>query len=117
MRVRERDADGLGAACLDLVQDQPGFFTRIHDGALARLLVHHEVAVLGEHAVRNRDDRHFLPLPSPCSRSALRYFSTAIAAVVASPTAVVIWRVTWLRTSPAANKPAMDVIIRASVIR
>ena len=30
------------------------------------------------------------------------YFSTAIAAVVASPTAVVIWRVSCCRRSPAA---------------
>src|SRR5262249_38666837 len=100
----------------DLVQDQAGFLSRIHDGTLRRRLVDHEVAVLGEHAVRDLDNLHCLTFPSP-SRSDLRYFSTAIAAVVASPTAVVICRVNWLRTSPAANRPAIDVIMRASVIR
>ena len=110
MRVGQPDPDGLRARLLDLVEDQARLLARIHDGALPRLLVDDEVAVLGEHAVRDLDDLHFLPL-------ALRNFSTAIAAVVASPTAVVICRVTWLRTSPAANSPAIEVIIRLSVIR
>jgi hypothetical protein len=35
-------------------------------------------------------------------------FSAAIAAVVASPTAVVTWRVSWARTSPAAKKPTPE---------
>src|ERR1051325_167607 len=43
----------------------------------------------------------------------VRYFSTAIAAVVASPTAVVTWRVSWARRSPAAKSPGMEVIIRS----
>lgn len=53
--------------------------------------------------------------PTFVLRSA-RYFSTAMAAVVASPTAVVTCRVTWTRTSPAANSPGIEVIIRSSVI-
>ncbi len=110
MRVCEPDGNRLRARFPELMEDQAGLFTGIDDGALARLLVDNEVAILGEHAVRDRDDLHFLPL-------ALRNFSTAMAAVVASPTAVVICRVTWLRTSPAANSPAIEVIIRLSVIR
>ena len=115
VRVCQPDRNRLRPRCLHLIQDQTGLFTRIHNGTLASLLVHDEIAVLGEHAVGDRNDFHFVPFPSP-SRSALRYFSTAIAAVVASPTAVVICRVTWLRTSPAANRPAIDVIMRLSVI-
>ena len=118
MCVRQPNGNRRRACLLDLVQDQAGLFARIHDGALTGLLVDDEVAVLGEHAVGNLNDLHFWRLPSPCcSRNALRYFSTAIAAVVASPTAVVICRVTWLRTSPAANRPAIEVIILLSVIR
>jgi len=72
----------------------------------------------GSLAGTNNDVHGFAaPATWPFSRNALRYFSTAIAAVVASPTAVVIWRVTWLRTSPAANRPVIDVIMRLSVIR
>src|SRR6185312_4224949 len=117
MPMREPDRDRLRAGLGDLVQDQPGFLARIDDGALRCLLVDHDVTVLGEHTVGNLDDLHVLTgLPSP-SRNAFRNFSTAMAAVVASPTAVVIWRVTWLRTSPAANSPDIEVIILLSVMR
>ncbi len=95
VRVSEPDGHGLRCRLLDLMENQARFLAGIDDGALVRLLVDDEKAVLGEHAVGDRDDLHFLPLPSPCcSRRDLRYFSTAIAAVVASPTAVVICRVT-----------------------
>src|SRR6266540_5069297 len=95
VRVGEPDGHRLGTRLLDLMENQARVLAGIDDGALARLLVDDEKAVLGEHAVGDRDDLHFLPLPSPwCSRRDLRYFSTAIAAVVASPTAVVICRVT-----------------------
>src|SRR5438105_4529953 len=115
--VCEPDRHRSRADLLDFVKDQTRFLPRVYDRALARLRVHNQIRILGKHAVWDLDD-HFLGLPSCCcSRSDLRYFSTAIAAVVASPTAVVIWRVTGLRTSPAANRPAIDVIIRLSVIR
>src|SRR5216683_2401795 len=122
MRMREPDGHGLRVGFLDLMENQTGFFARIDDDAQTRLLVDDDIGVLGEHAIGDLDDLHFFALafalPSPCcSRNDLRYFSTAIAAVVASPTAVVICRVTWLRTSPAANSPAIDVIMRLSVIR
>src|SRR2546430_10193383 len=81
VRVREPDRNRLRSGSLDLVHDQTGVFARIDNGTLARRLVDNEIAVLGEHAVGDRNDVHFLPFPSP-SRSALRYFSTAIAAVV-----------------------------------
>ena len=48
---------------------------------------------------------------------AVRYFSTPMAAVVASPTAVVTWRVSCARTSPAANSPGTEVCMFASVMR
>ena len=95
VRVRQPDRDGSGARFLHLVQDQPGLFPRIDDGAFTRLLIDDEVAVLRKHAVGNLDDLHLRAMTLPSvSRSDLRYFSTAMAAVVASPTAVVIWRVT-----------------------
>ena len=67
----------------------------------------------------------FIPRTASCPRigddaafcRALRYFSTAIAAVVASPTAVVTCRVSCDRTSPAAKSPGMDVCMIASVSR
>ena len=94
MGVREPDGHRPRAGLLDLVKDQARFFPGIHNRALARLLVHDHVRVFGKHAVWDLDD-HCFGLPSRCcSRSDLRYFSTAIAAVVASPTAVVICRVT-----------------------
>ncbi len=49
-------------------------------------------------------------------RRLVRYFSTAIAAVVASPTAVVTCRVSCTRRSPAANRPGIDVSIRSLVM-
>ena len=94
MRMGEPDRHRSRAGLLDFVKDQTRFLTRIHNRALARLRVHDQIRILGKHAVRDLND-HFLGLPSCwCSRSDLRYFSTAIAAVVASPTAVVICRVT-----------------------
>src|SRR5207245_3353704 len=89
----------------------------VDDRARAARLVHDDVAVLGELAVGDRNDLHDAIDARSFSRSAARYFAPAIAAVVASPTAVVIWRVSWLRTSPAANSPGIEVIIRSSVTR
>src|SRR6266540_1617175 len=91
--------------------DQLGVLSGIDHGTLSRSLIDHEVGVLDEHAVGDRDDLH--RATGACSRKAARYFSTAIAAVVPSPTAVVIWR----RTSPAANSPGIEVIIRSSVTK
>src|SRR4029077_785999 len=102
---------------LQLVEDDPGGFAGVDHRALARGLIDHEVAVLDELRVGDGDDFHATVAFSFFSRSLARYFSTAMAAVVASPTAVVIWRVIWARTSPAANKPGTDVIIFSSVSR
>src|SRR5438552_1770254 len=56
--------------------------------------------------------------PEP-SRSAslnrVMYLSAAMAAVVASPDAVVTWRVSCARRSPATNNPGIDDIIALSV--
>src|SRR5512143_423050 len=98
MRVRDPDPDRPRPFKFDLVENQSRFFAGVHDGALGRRLVDHQVAVLGEHPVRDLDHFHVTMAPAeaeslPCSRSCARYFSTAIAAVVASPTAVVTWRV------------------------
>lgn len=43
-------------------------------------------------------------------------FETAIAAIVPSETAVVIWRYCFDRTSPAANTPLIRVRISSSVM-
>src|SRR5213083_704320 len=123
VRVGEPDPDRPDALGLQLVGDQTCFLARVDDRALGRRFVDHEVAVLDELAVRDLYDPHSLNAwrawRTNCgsSRSAARYFSTAIAAVVASPTAVVIWRVSWLRTSPAAKRPGMEVIMRWSVTK
>src|SRR5207249_7924592 len=101
----------------DPVGDEVRFLPGIDDRASAARLVHDDVAVLGELAVGDRNDLHDATDARSFSRSAATYFSTAIAAVVASPTAVVIWRVSWLRTSPAANSPGIEVIIRSSVMK
>src|SRR6266550_8763841 len=100
--MRQPDADGLRTRFFDLVQNQARLLAGVHNRALDCRLVYQEIAVLGEHAVGDLDDLHCLTFPSP-SRMDLRYFSTAIAAVVASPTAVVICRVSWLRTSPTIS--------------
>src|SRR4029077_14297049 len=79
-------------------------------------LVDHQVTVLDELPAGDLDDVHAGTL-AWVSRQDARYFSTAIAAVVASPTAVVTCRVICARTSPAAKRPGMDVIMRSSVSR
>src|SRR6266699_390892 len=116
VRVREPDPDRPHGFGLELVRDQARVLAGVDDRALGRRFVDHEVAVLDELAVRDLHDPHS-GTAWRSSRTAARYFSTAIAAVVASPTAVVIWRVSWLRTSPAAKRPGMDVIIRSSVTK
>src|SRR5207253_405772 len=118
MRVSDPDRHRTGAGGTELIGDEARLLARIDDGAFGRRFVHHEVGVLDELAVRDRHHLHdATPAFSFCSRSVARYFSTAIAAVVASPTAVVICRVSWLRTSPAANSPGIEVIIRSSVMK
>lgn len=91
-----------------------------HDG-LGRIGMVDEVAILCELPVGERNycearDRQLTSAGARLRRSA-RYFSTAIAAVVASPTAVVTWRVSWARRSPAAKSPGTEVIMRSSVIK
>ena len=90
MRVRDPDRRGARARGGDLAQDQARFLARIDDGAFGRRLVDDEVTVLDERAVGDLHDSHEPTAAFSFSRSAARYFSTAIAAVVASPTAVVI---------------------------
>ena len=82
--VGQPDGNGGDAIFPEAARDQVRFLTRIDHGALTGGVVDHEVAVLDELAVDDRDDPHGQ------SGSVARYFSTAIAAVVASPTAVVI---------------------------
>src|SRR6185437_12920703 len=99
-----------------------GLVARIdQDGAICRL-VHDEIRILLKRSDRERLELHAVYPPDPTigslgspSASALRYFSAAMAAVVASPTAVVTWRVSCARTSPAANNPRMLVCMFASV--
>src|SRR6266567_2265217 len=109
VRVREPDPDRPHGFGLELVRDQARVLAGVDDRALGRRFVDHEVAVLDELAVRDLHDPHSgtawraWRTNGGSSRSAARYFSTAIAAVVAS--------------SPAAKRPGMDVIIRSSVTK
>ena len=52
----EPDRHGARAGLLHFVQDQPGFLPGVDDHALAGGCIDHEVAVLGEDAVRNLDN-------------------------------------------------------------
>src|SRR6266576_2670525 len=115
--VGEPDRGGPRVQSLEFVEDEPRGFAGIDHGAFAGGLIDHDVTVLDELTVGDRDDLHATVAFAFFSRSWARYFSTAMAAVVASPTAVVIWRVIWARTSPAANRPGTDVIIFSSVSR
>src|SRR5262245_62153777 len=115
VRVGEPDRGAPGPCGREALEDEPALLARIDDRAGFRRVIYDEVTVLGKSTVGDCDDLHVAS--AAFSFNAARYFSTAIAAVVASPTAVVIWRVSWLRTSPAAKRPGMDVIIRSSVMR
>src|SRR2546428_8038852 len=106
--VGEPDGDGLYARSREVVGDERGLLAGIDDGALAGRLVDHEVAVLDEAAVGDLDDLHEATVARSFSRSPARYFSTAIAAVVASPTAVVILRGGGLRLLPPAHSPPTE---------
>ena len=115
--VGQPDRDGLHVRRRDLVGDQARLLARVDDRTFGAGFVDDEIAVLDEPTVRDRHDLHGATPAFSRSRRPARYFSTAIAAVVASPTAVVIWRVSWLRTSPAANNPGIEVIMRSSVMK
>src|SRR5439155_998602 len=114
---RTPDRRGLHGGGAHLGEHPTCLFACVNDCALGGELIDHELAVLDELAVPARDDLHDTAPAFSLSFTVARYFSTAIAAVVASPTAVVIWRVSWLRTSPAAKRPGMEVIMRSSVMR
>src|SRR2546430_14131370 len=88
--VRDPDRGGARARAGDLVENAARLLARIDDGAFGRRLVDNEIGVLDERAVGNLNDSHEPTAAFSFSRNAARYFSTAIAAGVASPTAVVI---------------------------
>src|SRR6266480_489704 len=92
VRVGQPDRVRLPPGLFDLMENEPRLLTRIDDDAATCVLVDDEIGILCERAVGDRNDVHGFAAPAtwPFSRNALRYFSTAIAAVVASPTAVVI---------------------------
>src|SRR4029077_2512325 len=115
--VGQPDGHGFYACRGHLVGDHAGLLARVDDGAFAPGVIDDEVAVFDELPVRDGDHLHDATPAFSRSRTAVRYFSTAIAAAVASPTAVVVWRAGGLRTSPAANKPGIEVIIRSSVMK
>src|SRR6185312_7483198 len=115
MRVRDPDRTKGRAARFDHIQKLVRIGTGIDDDGIAGLLVDDEIRVLLERADGTRQNLHtaYPPVatirPTDESRSDARYFSAAIAAVVPSPAAVVTWRVSCDRTSPAANSPSIDV--------
>jgi len=120
MRMSEPDRGDPAVTLRGCVEEQPGLLAGVDQNGCGVLRIVDEVAVLREPTVRNDDD-----LERWCRQAAasarvfrsVRYFSTAMAAVVASPTAVVTCRVSWARRSPAAKSPGIEVIIRSSVSR
>jgi hypothetical protein len=100
-------------------QEERRLFTGINQDGVGTGRIEDQIAVLGELAIGQADDaqRSGQAAVSAAASRALRNFSTAMAAVVASPTAVVTCRVSWARKSPAAKSPGIEVIMRSSVIR
>src|SRR4029077_12821137 len=115
--VGQPDGHGVHTCRGHLVGDQAGLLARVDDGAFAAGVIDDEVAVFDELPVGDGDHLHDATPAFSRSRTAVRYFSIAIAAVVASAPAVVIGGVSWLATPPAANKPGIEVIIRSSVMK
>ena len=114
-----------GAGRLKEGEQRVRFITGIDEHGTPSIGVHDQPRVLLKRADRRRGHTHHAPRTKVGTGSgagcplfrAVRNFSTAIAAVVASPTAVVTWRVSCTRTSPAANKPGIEVCMLASVSR
>src|SRR4051812_8990741 len=114
--MRQPDGLEVGAGFFDHLREYRRLVTRIDEDRAPTFFIHHQVGVFGKWADGAKVDLHALYPPAPSiappgvpSFNNLRYFSAAIAAVVASPTAVVTWRVSCDRRSPAANNPRMLV--------
>src|SRR5687767_13424597 len=119
MGVGQPDGSQVSANVCDRGDQAFTFVPRIYDRCLTAVAIHDEIAVLlkGTGFERQELERRQRHTGTPASRRAVRNFSAAMAAVVASPTAVVTCRVSWTRTSPAANKPGTDVCMFVSVRR
>lgn len=120
--VGQPDAFEIPPPLPDDVEELVSVLTRVDDDGIFRVRISYQIAVLLKLPIgKANDDRSGLRGSQAGSRTgswvrSLRYFSMAITAVVASPTAVVIWRVTCTRKSPAAYRPGMDVCMVESVI-
>ena len=121
MGVGEPDAGDPALALRGGSEKLFAFLAGIDEDSLRASRVEDEIAILGELAVGKRNDLEGSSRQEasafPRVFRSVRYFSTAIAAVVASPTAVVTCRVSCARRSPAAKSPGIEVIIRSSVMR
>src|SRR5690348_9145239 len=100
MRVREPDRVEHRFRLLDHRDEDVRLVTGINERGVIRRLVDREIRVLLKRSDYARLELHTVYPPVPSigslgspSASAFKYFSAAIAAVVASPTAVVTCRV------------------------
>ena len=111
MGVRQPDRTELRLGLFDCGDQLIAIITRVDDCRVTTVAVHDEVRVFLQRPGLERDDfeNRGVHAVAIAARRAVRYFSAAIAAVVASPTAVVTCRVNCTRTSPAANRPGIDV--------
>src|SRR5450759_663392 len=114
--VRQPDRLQRRRGLLDETYEDTRFGSGVNHHRSHRRIVDDEVGVLQERANVSRLDPHAVYPPAPVmtasgvpSFSNFRYFSAATAAVVASPTAVVTWRVSCERRSPAAKRPRILV--------
>src|SRR5512142_2673795 len=122
--MRYPDCVQLVAGSLDLSDDAISIGSRINHRGRSGRGIGHDIAVLWERTDDKAVDvqAEYPPVPTISGTAAplridVRYFSTAIAAVVASPAAVVTCRVSCARTSPAAKRPGIEVSMFASVTR
>src|SRR5687768_16528978 len=116
------DRDDITAHPLDFGHEPVAIAARIDNSRCAATRIGYDVGVLLKWPEYERNDNHdeYPPVPMIIGsaaplRSDVRYFSTVIAAVVASPAAVVTWRVSCARRSPAAKRPGIEVCMLASV--
>src|SRR5687767_8539148 len=119
MGVRQPDGAEFRFRLLDRGDQLIAIVTRVHDRRVAAVAIDDEVGVFLERPGLEREnvENRGVHAVAIASRRAVRYFSAAMAAVVASPTAVVTCRVSCTRTSPAANSPGIDVCMWSLVSR
>ena len=119
MRMRQPDCTESGTGLLHTGDQSISIISRVHHRRFTAVAIDDEPGVLLKGTGLEPDDleRRIAHAGSVASRRAERNFSAAMAAVVASPTAVVTCRVSCTRTSPAAYSPGIEVAMFVSVRR